>query len=126
MKTKYYKHFSNLNFIKSKRLNNVIGLGFFKWVVKNTFFKYLNQKLKLTNKTKLIELEELKKEMTVSEISHLIGFVFATIFVLISLISSRYLLGVMIMTFNKLLNLYPTLLQQQNKRRIDQLLQRYS
>jgi len=39
----YYVNLSNLSFIKSKILNKRIGLGIFKWIVKNTVFKYLNQ-----------------------------------------------------------------------------------
>jgi hypothetical protein len=38
-KTDFYKKFSNLNFIKSKSLNKLIGVEYFKWIVKNTFFK---------------------------------------------------------------------------------------
>jgi len=51
MKTEYYKNLSNLNFIVSKNLNKKIGIGFFKWIVKNTPFKYFNQKLKIISKT---------------------------------------------------------------------------
>lgn len=45
MKTVYYDKLSNLNFIRSKDLYNKIGLKPFKWIVKNTFFKFFNQKL---------------------------------------------------------------------------------
>ncbi len=51
MKTEYYKEISSLNFIKNKTLNRNIGINYFKWIVKNTFFKFFNQKIKLkTNK----------------------------------------------------------------------------
>ena len=46
-KTEYYQKISNLNFIKSRKLNKNIGIKNFKWVVKNTFFKFFNQKIKL-------------------------------------------------------------------------------
>lgn len=87
--------------------------------MKNTYFKYFNQKLKLKNKVETIELNELRKEMTISEIDHLIGFTFVTIFALVKLINGFYLFGLVIMIVNILLNLYPSLLQQENKRRID-------
>ena len=122
----YYVNLSNLNFIKSDNLTKILGLGFFKWIVKNTFFKYFNQKLKLKNKIKISELSELRKEMTFSEISHLIGFGFVTIFVLVKLINGNYLFGLIMMIVNMLLNLYPSLLQQENKRRIDKLIKKYS
>lgn len=72
IKTDFYnKNLSNLNFIKSEVLNKRIGIGIFKWIVKNTFFKYFNQKLKLQKKIEIAELDNLRKEMTISEISHL-------------------------------------------------------
>lgn len=37
-----YVNLSNLNFIENNALTKIFGLGIFKWIVKNTFFKYLN------------------------------------------------------------------------------------
>ena len=122
MKTDYYKKLSNLNFVESKTLNKHIGIEYFKWVVKNTFFKFFNQKIKLKNrKTKL---SDIRKEMTIAEVSHLIGFFFVTFFAIYKSISHNYLFGLTIMIVNILMNLYPSLLQQENKRRIDKLIKR--
>jgi len=123
-KKEYYKNLSNLNLIKSKTLNKRIGLGVFKWIVKNTFFKYFNQKLKLKNKMEKTDLNGLLKEMTFAEISHLIGFGFVTIFALVKLINGNYLFALIFMIVNMLLNLYPSLLQQENKRRIERLIKK--
>lgn len=122
--TSYYAKVSNLNFIKSKRLNKRLGLGVFKWLVKNTFFKYFNQKLKVETKIEMLELDDLRKEMTIAEISHLIGFAFVIIFVLVKFVNGDFLFGVIIMLVNIVLNLYPSLLQQENKRRIDKFRRR--
>lgn len=122
MRTEYYKKISNLNFIENKTLNKNIGIEYFKWIVKNTFFKFFNQKIKLKNKR--TELTEIRKEMTIAEISHLIGFVFVTLIALFKSISENYLYGLTIMVVNILMNLYPSLLQQENKRRIDKLINR--
>ena len=122
IKTEYYKNLSNLNFIVSKSLNKKIGIGFFKWIVKNKPFKYFNQKLKLKTKIGITELNILRKEMTFSEISHLIGFGFVTIFTIIKLANADYLFALIIMIVNTLMNLYPSLLQQENKRRIERLI----
>ena len=122
----YYINLSNLNFIKSKTLNKRIGLGIFKWIVKNTFFKYFNQKLKLKNKIEITDLNGLRNEMIIAEISHLIGFGFVTIFALLKLINGIYLFALIFMIVNILLNLYPSLLQQENKRRIDRLIKNCS
>jgi len=122
IKTKYYKKLSNLNFITSKTLNKNIGIEYFKWIVKNSFFKFFNQKIKLKNKK--TELTEIRKEMTLAEISHLIGFIFVTFFAIYKSITHNYLFGLIIMVVNILMNLYPSLLQQENKRRIDKLIKR--
>lgn len=119
-KTPFYKNnLSNLNFIKSEKLNKIIGIDIFKWIVKNTFFKFFNQKLTLKKKIEKIDLITLRNEMTISEIDHLIGFVFVTVFAVIKSIHFNYSFSLIIMIVNVLLNLYPSILQQQNKRRID-------
>ena len=122
LKTEYYNKLSNLNFIKSKTLNKNIGIKYFKWIVKNSFFKFFNQKIKL--KDKKTELTEIRREMTIAEISHLIGFVFVIFFALYKSFTHNYLFGLTIMAVNILMNLYPSLLQQENKRRIDKLIKR--
>jgi len=120
----YHKSLSSLNFIKNDTLNKIIGIRIFKWVVKNTFFKFFNQKLTLKKKTDKDGLNKIRNEMTISEIDHLIAFAFVTIFALVKFINSNYLFGCIIMTVNILMNLYPSLLQQENKRRIDKLIKR--
>lgn len=120
----YNNNLSNLNFIKSEKLNKWIGVGIIKWIVKNTPFKYLNQKIKLRNKIEKADLHALRKEMTSSEIDHLIGFAFVTIFALVKFYKTEFLFGLTIMMVNILMNLYPSLLQQQNKRRIDKLVKK--
>jgi hypothetical protein len=122
MKTAYYDNLSNLNFIRSKNLNKKIGLKPFKWMVKNTFFKYFNQKIKVENQN--VDLTEIRKEMTFSEISHLIGFVFVTIIAFFKIFSIGLIFGLTMMIPNTLMNLYPSLLQQENKRRIDILIKK--
>jgi hypothetical protein len=120
----YYINIENLNFIKNESLNNIIGVGLFKWIVKNTFFKYLNQKLKLKASIDISQLKEIRKDMTHAEISHLIAFGAVAIIAIYKTLPSNYLFGMTIMIINILLNLYPTLLQQKNKRRIDKLIQK--
>ncbi len=126
-KTVFYKnHLSNLNFIKNNKVNTIIGIDVFKWMMKNTFLKFFNQKLKLKNKVEQVDLYKLREEMTISEIDHLIGFLFVTIFALIKSYKVNLTFGLIIMIVNTLMNLYPSLLQQVNKRRIDQLLKKYN
>ena len=123
-KKEYYNKLSNLNLIKNGSINKKIGLGIFKWVVKNTFFKYFNQNLTLKNKIDIASLNQLRTEMTFSEISHLIGFGFMAIVAFTQFIYGNYSFGLMIMIVNICMNLYPSLLQQENKKRIDRLMKR--
>ena len=124
-KTKFYTNYlSNLNFIKSKFLNKIIGIFVFKWIVKNTPLKFFNQKLTVKKKIETSDLINLRNYMTVSEIDHLIGFAFVSIFALVKFVDFNFIFGLMIMIANVLLNLYPSLLQQENKRRIDRLLKK--
>ena len=123
-KTEFYKRIANLNFIKSETFNKILGLNFFKWIVKNTFFKFFNQKLKLKNKTGVAGLHEIRNEMTTAEIGHLIGFVVVAFFTMGAILYGKYILALISMVVNIFMNLYPSLLQQENKRRIDPLIKR--
>lgn len=122
VKTKYHEKLSNLNFIKNESINRNIGVGVIKWYILNTPFKYFNQKLKVKTKGDINELKELRKEMTNAELGHLIGFLFVCGFVISNLVKANYLAALTIMVINVLMNLYPSLLQQENKRRIDRLI----
>jgi hypothetical protein len=122
VKTAYYEKLSHLNFIKSKAVNDRIGLPYVKWMVKNTFFKFFNPGLKVNHRK--TDLAALRHQMTHAEIGHLIGFVFVTGGALYQSINISPVFGLAMLLPNVLLNLYPSLLQQENKRRIDALLQR--
>lgn len=124
VKTEWYKKISNLNFIKSKSLNKIIGMNYFKWIVKNSFFKFFNQKISLNNKK--TDLVEIRKEMTFAEISHLIAFGSVTVIAINIFITQNFLFALIIMIVNIVMNLFPSLLQQQNKRRIDVLIKKQS
>lgn len=125
-KTKFYNdELSDLNFIKSEKWSKWFGVGMVKWIVKNTPFKYFNQKLKLKNKAEKTDLHQLREEMTKSEIEHLIGFVFVTIFALVKFYKSEWLFGLTLMIVNVFMNLNPSLLQQQNKSRINKLIKNF-
>lgn len=126
VKSKFHQEYlSNLNFIKSDVINKIIGIGIIKWIVINTFFKNFNPKLKLNGEISFSNLNLLRKEMTKSEIDHLIGFAYIMIFVFIKIFSQEYLFGLVMLVINILMNLYPSLLQQHNKRRIDRLISKY-
>lgn len=120
----FYANISSLNLVKSKTFNKWLGVDVFRWIVKNTFFRHLNERLKL-KRIGVPELKELRKEMTAAEVSHLIGFGFAAVFAAAKAVRGDYLFGLTIMVPNTFLNLHPALLQQEGKRRIDKLLERF-
>lgn len=120
----YSEKLSSLNFIKSDWINKLFGVELVKWVVKNTVFRYLNPSLKCDRKMNIADLQRIRKEMTKAEIDHLFAFVFVLIFVLIQLMNQKYLGAGIMLVVNILMNLNPSLLQQQNKRRIDKLIKR--
>jgi len=120
IKTPFYKQYlTKLNFITDENLNRYIGIGIFKWIIIHSLFKYFNPKLSLKKKIIISELPDLRNEMTIAEISHLIGFVFVMGFALVKVGQGYYLFALVMLIVNILMNLYPSLLQQQNKRRID-------
>lgn len=122
LKTSYYERLSHLNFIPSKALNKALGIGQFKWIVKNTFFRFLNQGIKVEGKN--TDLSAIRHQMTLAEVSHLIGFLFVAAFALFQTFNISLVFGLSMMIPNAILNAYPSLLQQENKRRIDQVLER--
>lgn len=123
LKTSYYERLSHLNFIPSKALNKALGIGQFKWIVKNTFFRFLNQGIKVEGKN--TDLSAIRHQMTLAEVSHLIGFLFVAAFALFQTFNISLVFGLSMMIPNAILNAYPSLLQQENKRRIDQVLKRH-
>lgn len=124
--TNFYKtKLSNLNFIKSDLLNQIISVGIVKWIVKYTFFKFLNPNLKFHNKTSISEIKSIRNNMTKAEVDHLFAFLFVSLFMFSAIYNQKFILALTMLLINILMNLYPSLLQQQNKRRIDKLLSKF-
>ena len=121
LKTDFYRQYlSNLMIIKNENISNKIGLKPFKWLIQHSFFKYFNPKLSIKKRIKPGELDHLRNEMTTAEIGHLIAFGFVMIFACVMLFKGKFLFALIMTIVNILMNLYPSLLQQENKRRIDQ------
>jgi hypothetical protein len=119
-KTEFFqKRLSRLNFLKNEKVNDIIGLKAFKWIIIHSFFKYFNPKLSIKKRILVNELAVYRSEMTTAELNHLVAFAFMSIFILIKIFNGLYLFAIIMLLVNILMNLYPSLLQQQNKRRID-------
>jgi hypothetical protein len=118
----FYPLISNFNFIKKESTNRFIGLTGFKWIVKNTFFKYFNQTLKFESRPSISELQNIRKEMVYAEIGHFIAFIFIFVVIVVKLSNEAFIYAGILFICNIIFNLYPSLLQQQNKKRIDRIL----
>lgn len=126
LKQPFYERISHMNFIRSEAVNKAIGVGLVRWGAMNTFFRFFNPNIHLSNSAGVDRLTEIRKQMTHSEIGHLIAFVAVVVYSIFMAVNGRLLFAGMLTLSNFFLNLHPSLLQQQNKRRIDQVLQRYS
>jgi|TARA_R110001592_G_scaffold325866_1_gene606534 Glycosyl-4,4'-diaponeurosporenoate acyltransferase len=120
----FYKNLSHFSFIKNDFTNKILGLSIFGWIIKNSFFKVFNQKLKFKKGMSRKDLESIRSEMVYAEIGHLIGFLFILVFIFIKIGNGQYTYALLLLGFNIIFNLYPTLLQQYNKKRVDNILKR--
>ena len=118
----FYALISNFNFIKKESTNRVIGLTGFKWLITHTFFKYFNQKLKFETPPSLLELQNIRNKMMYAEISHFMVFIFILVVMIIKLSNGQLAYTGTLFICHIICNLYPLLLQQQNKKRIDRIL----
>lgn len=121
-KSKLYVKFSNFNFIKSDVVNQIIGIGVFKWMIKNTFIKFFNQKIKINKEMNVSDLKNIRDEMTKAEVEHLLGFGFVVLIILVLIFKQNFLFAGILFIVNIIANLYPSLLQQWNKRILDKKL----
>lgn len=118
-KTALYESLSHLHFIKNERVHQIIGVGVFRWLVKNTFLKFFNQKIKLNKDMDVTDLQNIHKEMTKAEVGHLIGFLFVILVISFLILQENYLFAGVLFTVNAFANLYPSLLQQLTKSKLD-------
>lgn len=118
-----YVKFSNFRFIRNDRINDLIGVNLIKWAVSKTFWRHFNKKLTVSPGHDPSGLKTLRMEMTNAEIGHLVALVFQVLLVLVLLLLDQSSVLIACLIFlNIFLNLYPALLQQRNKARLDRLI----
>jgi hypothetical protein len=122
LKAGYIERLSNLNFLPSQAQNDLLGIGVFRRIVKGSVFRFLNQGIRVDGTH--ADLAALRHQMTLAETSHLLGFCFVAIAAVYQGFHVSLAFGLSMMIPNVVLNGYPSLLQQENKRRIDRLLER--
>ena len=116
---RFFYAVKNFELTKNLTVYKFLRIDFFVYCIKNTFFRHFNTKIRMTKRPNLNEVDELRNELTISEICHVFGFVFVVIFQIVVLItSSLYDLLLFSSIFNIVFNLYPVLLQERNKLRL--------
>ncbi len=121
-RTEYFEKLSHLNFIPSRAVNRALGIEQFKWILKNSYFRFLNQSIRVEGRQ--ADLASIRHHMTLAEINHLVGFLFVASAALYQSFHVSLVFGLSMTIPNAILNGHPSLLQQENKRRLDQLLNR--
>lgn len=123
-KRSFYCKIANLQFIKNDFIYKLIGIKYIKWLVYKTFWKNFNPHIKIESRPNLAALKFLKSKMTDAEISHLIAFILVLLTALVFFSIGKNQFGIFLLILNIAFNLYPALLQQKNKQRINVLLER--
>lgn len=93
---------------------NVLGVPAFRYILVNSFFKRLNNRVYLKGRRKgylKVFLEETKQ----SETSHLISFLFTLIVQYFYFINHEWFHLITLSVFSILFNVYPILLQRKNR-----------
>lgn len=113
-----------LNFVGNEKLNELIGVGRYKRFLVNSFIRQFNRRLRLSvMKPSVSQLTELRESMTYAETVHLIGFAYVIGRVLMDIITKQDQSMIMpLFAVNVVVNLYPALVQQMNKRRVNCLI----
>lgn len=114
----FFYSVKNFEITKNVRFYKILGLDFFTYCVKNTFFRHCNTKIKISKKPDINEIDKLLDEITISELCHIFGFIFVLVFQITALILGLYDMFFSSILFNIIFNVYPVLLQERNKFRL--------
>ena len=114
----FFYHVKNFEITKNAGFYKFLGLDFFTYCVKNTFFRHCNTKIKITKKPDINEVDNLLNEITISELCHIFGFLIVLLFQITVLILGLYDMFFSSVLFNTIFNIYPILLQERNKLRL--------
>lgn len=114
----FFYSVKNFELTKNIGFYKFLGLDFFTYIVKNTFFRHCNTKIKITKKPTIDEADKLLNEITISELCHFFGLVFVLLFQITVLILGLYDMLFTSLLFNTIFNIYPILLQERNKLRL--------
>ena len=114
---RFSESFYKKNRFESALLYKLIGLEIFRFILVNSFFKYLNKRVYLKGKPSSylrVFIEETKQ----SETSHVISIIFTLSVQLLYLKYDFWVHFYSLSTFTIIFNVYPLLLQRMNRNRV--------
>ena len=108
-------------FAKSKSYER-IGVLWFRWFLLITPLRYFNTQICFANKCDLGTLQAVRSNMATTEVSHWCGAIAMLCVTCVVWWQRGATLGLWFLLFNFLGNVYPALLQQYNKRRLERVI----
>lgn len=114
----FFYSVKNFELTKNIGFYKLMGLDFFTYCVKNTFFRHCNTKIKIAKKPDINVVNNLLNEITISELCHIFGFLIVLLFQITALILGLYDMFWFSLIPNIIFNIYPVLLQERNKLRL--------
>ncbi len=99
-----------------------LGVERFRKILLATPLRMFNDKIKLPKNRDLQLLKNVRKHIATAEVSHWVGFAVMLVLTVYAWSSYGPKIGVSLVFFNIVGNLYPCLLQQYNKRRLYELI----
>ncbi len=115
---------TKLILIKNPNSYKYLGVGIFKQLIVKTPLRLGNPKIKI-NRFNIKELKRVRNEIIKSEISHFFGFIISQLIALVYLMFlNNVSVFITISVLNVPMNMYPVLLQQMNRLRITELIEK--
>ncbi|MEL7059329.1 MAG: hypothetical protein AAGN46_04790 [Acidobacteriota bacterium] len=123
-RAKPYGSLSSRYLFKTSETYEKLGVLWFRRLLRITPFGSFNPNIRFTTTRDLNTLRSIRSHMATAEMSHWVGFVFMLGMTVVAWWSRGALVGLSYVTLNIVGNLYPCMLQQYNKRRLQHLIEK--
>ncbi|MEM7034254.1 MAG: hypothetical protein AAF629_32225 [Chloroflexota bacterium] len=87
-----------------------------------TFCQSHNREIKFSHKRDLATMRAIREQIATAEMSHWVGFIVMLGLTILAWLSRGTIVGLAYLVFNIIGNVYPSLLQQYNKRRLSRVI----
>ncbi|MBK7895077.1 MAG: hypothetical protein IPJ90_09390 [Anaerolineaceae bacterium] len=117
-----YEWWSTRYLFKDSKTYEKIGILWFQRFLKVTPLGSFNGNIHFTQKRDLATLRAIREQMATAEMSHWVGFIVMLGLTVLAWFYRGAVVGLVYVAFNVLGNVYPSLLQQYNKRRLNRVI----